>query len=178
MLVAAGYAFSLYSIPTFVTMSAVLLLGVLALARERISAVSASFFLVTLVVGVWLFAQSWLYLSVDERVALWWSRAAYLGVPSIAAATYQFTVIVLGIYRRYRLVVWTAWALSGLFSLAAIGTGALFSDLYHYQWGYYAHFSWLGLPFITYFGLLLGASMAHYRREYRTSPPGLHRDRI
>ncbi|MFL5731764.1 MAG: GAF domain-containing protein, partial [Chloroflexia bacterium] len=178
MLAAPGYAFSLYSIPTFVTMSAVLLLGVLALARERISAVSASFFLVTLVVGVWLFAQSWLYLATDERVALWWSRAAYLGVPFIAAATYQFTVIVLGIYRRYKVVVWAAWGMAGLFSLAAIGTGALISDLYHYPWGYYAHYSWLGLPFVTYFGALLGASMVHYWREYRTSPRGVHRDRI
>lgn len=178
MFIEQGYAFSLYSIPTFITMSAVILLGVLTLVRERISAVSVSFFLVTLAVGVWLFAQSWLYLATDQRAALLWSRGAYLGIPFIAAATYQFTVIVLRTYGRYKVVVWATWALAALFSLAAISTDALFSGLYHYSWGYYAHFSWLGLPFIMYFGALLGASMMHYWREYRISSPGVHKDRI
>ena len=91
----ADYQLSVYSIPTLITTAAILLLGMLVLVRERVSMVSLSFALVTLAVSIWLFGFSLMYSSPDAQSALWWNKVAYMGVPFIAPATYQFTVVVL-----------------------------------------------------------------------------------
>src|SRR5438067_5679094 len=163
----ADYAFSAFAIPSFVTTLAILGLGVLVLVRERISLVSVSFFLLTLAVSVWLFSFSCVYLSANEHTALWWMRVAYLGVPFIASATYQFTVAVLRIYERFKKLAWVGWVSATMFSALAVGTDALFGETYRYWWGYYPKYGLLGPPFIAFFAALLVASMAHYRIEYQ-----------
>ncbi len=175
-----NYSFSIYSIPTLAAMAAVLLLGLFVLVRERISTVSVAFTLVTLVVGIWLFCFSVVYSSGDEQTALWWGKAAYLGVPFIAPATYQFTVVVLHLYRYplYRWLVWAGWAVSALCAWAAIFTDLLVSGVQRFWWGYYTRYGPLGLPFILFFGALLVASMAHYWRAYRSMPPGRRKQRV
>ena len=175
---AGSYSFSLFSIPTAVAAGSILLLGLLVLARERVSPVSNAFLLVTLTVTIWLFCTSWVYAAHNEAVALWWAKAAYLGVPFIAPATYQFTVIFLGIYRHYRNVVRLAWLGSILFALAALGTDALVHHVMLYPWGYYGSYGWLGLPFIAFFSGLLTASMAHYMAHYRGELVNKRRQRI
>jgi PAS domain S-box-containing protein len=177
-LVDAAYAFSVHAVPTFVAMSAILLLGIFELLRDRISAASVSFFLITVAVSIWLFAVTLQYLATTESAALWWAKAAYVGIPFIAITTYQFTVTVLGIEKRYRLVVWLGWAVAALFSVLAILTGRLLSGVYHYWWGYYAAYGPLGLPFIAYFFAMLAGSMGHYWLEYRKAPPGRRKERI
>jgi PAS domain S-box-containing protein len=176
----ANYSFSIYSIPTLAAMTGVLLLGLFVLVRERISTVSVAFTLVTLVVGIWLFCFSVVYSSGDEQTALWWGKAAYLGVSFIAPATYQFTVVVLHMYRYplYRWLVLVGWVVSGLFAWVAIFTDLLVSGVQRFWWGYYTRYGPLGLPFILFFGALLVASMAHYWYVYRSMPPGRRKQRV
>src|SRR6266566_4713238 len=116
----ASYAFNLYSIPTLVTTAAILLLGLLVLVRERISVVSISFAMLTLAVSIWLFTYSWMYSSVEASTAFWWVRVSYIGLPFIASATYQFTIVVLGIARRYKAIAWAAWLSAAFFSIAGM----------------------------------------------------------
>jgi diguanylate cyclase (GGDEF)-like protein/PAS domain S-box-containing protein len=151
-----------YGMPTLLTTLAVLLLGLLVLVRERITWVSISFFLVTLTVSIWLFTYSGMYLSTDEGTALRWVRASYVGLPFIAAAVYQFTLMVLGIYRRYKLVMWAIWLVALFFSIAGMHTELVVGGLYHYWWGYYPRYEWLGTLFMVFFFCPLLASMAHY----------------
>ncbi|HYO48570.1 MAG TPA: histidine kinase N-terminal 7TM domain-containing protein, partial [Chloroflexia bacterium] len=120
-----SYSFNPYAVPVSIAMMAILLLGALVLIRERISLVSVSFALITLAVGIWLFCIAWLYFATDEQAALWWAKAGYLGIPFIPSATYQFTVTLLNIYRRYRTLVWISWLLSALFCAIILGTDAL-----------------------------------------------------
>lgn len=174
----ASYNISLYSLPTFVTMLAILLLGVLALVHERISSVSLSFFVMTLAVSLWLCAQSILYSTTNEGVALWWAKAAYLGVPFIAAALYHFTVTVLRIFRRNAWAAAAAWVGAASFSAAAIFTDALVGKVRLFWWGYYAQYNWLGAVFIVCFIGVLLAGMLHYWLAYRALPPGRHRRRV
>ena len=174
----SNYSFSLYSIPTLLTAVGILLLGLLVLFRERLTLVSMSFLLVTLSVFIWLFAFSWLYSSTNPYVADWWSRVAYLGVPFIAPATYQFTVVVLRRYRRYDKLVWLAWAITALFTLLAVRTDTVIDGVYHYWWGFYTRYGSLGMPFVVFFCGLLIMSMCHYWLEDKLAPPGIHRRRI
>ncbi len=173
-----GYTFTFYSLPTFLTMAAVLLLGVFVLVRERISLVSISFFVVTLAVSIWLFCFSCLYAANSASTAIWWSKAAYFGVPFIAPAAYQFTLVVLGIYRRFRAVIIAAWLLSALFAFAAIATDSLITGVERYWWGYYTRFEWLGSVFVLFFAALLVGSMAHYWTAYKELQRGRARRRV
>src|SRR5712692_875866 len=86
------YEFNPYAVPTFGTAAAIFLLGLLVLVRERGSLVSLLFFLVTLAAGLWLFGFSWMYCAVTPEVALWWVKAAHLGIVLIPSAVYHFTV--------------------------------------------------------------------------------------
>ncbi|HET6261455.1 MAG TPA: ATP-binding protein [Chloroflexia bacterium] len=178
MLDPQGYTFTLYSLPTLLTMAAVFSLGVFVLVRERITLVSVSFFIVTLAVSTWLFCFSWMYAANNPATAMWWSRAAYLGVPFIAPAAYQFTAVVLGLHRRLRRVILTAWLVSGLFAIAAVATDSLITGVERYWWGYYTRFEWLGLAFVAFFAALLVGSMAHYWLVYKQLHRGRARRRI
>lgn len=174
----SGYSLSANAVPTILVGLAVFGLGLFALVRERISLVSISFFLITLSVSVWLFSYSWLYSATDERPALWWARAAYLGIPFIAAATYQFTVTVLRIYARNRRVVWAGWFIAALFSGLGMSSDLIVEGVELHWWGYYPRYSLFGLLFIGYFFAMLIASMGHYWFKARKAPPDRHRRRI
>ena len=47
-------------------------------------------------------------------------------------------------------------------------------DLYHYWWGFYPRFRWLGVPFLAFFFVMLALSLHEYWRDYRMSSPGIH----
>ena len=168
----ASYAFNAYAIPLLATMVAMLLLGVFVLFRERGSREAVCFSLVAGSISIWLGCFSVLYLAVDERVALVWARSAYLGICLIPAALYGFAVAVTRSRRRW--LVRAGWLLSAGFALASAGSGALVSDLYHYWWGFYPRFRWLGVPFLAFFFLMLALSLHEYWRDYRLSSPGIH----
>jgi diguanylate cyclase (GGDEF)-like protein/PAS domain S-box-containing protein len=182
------YIFSAFSIPTLLTGTAVFILGLVALVRERISKASISFFLLTTSVTVWLLCYSCLYSSADDRTALLWISLSYLGMPFIAASTYQFTVVVLRIERRFRPVLWCAWLGAAFFAIAGSCTQLIVGGTYLYAWGWYPRYNWPGSVFVAYFVVLFVASMAHYHRERKMlqasmfgEPPAqidLHRHRI
>ncbi len=174
----SNYTFRAYSIPTLVTVVAILVLGLVAIRRERISLVSVSFFLLTLVVSIWLFCYSCMYSAKSDSLALWWAKAAYLGIPFIAPATHLFAVAVLRIYPRYKWLVWASWLVSGFFSLLGVTTGILFSTVYHPWWGYYPLYHWGTAPFLAFFFGMLVISMVHYWVGYRKAKPGTQRRRI
>ncbi|MGI8586525.1 MAG: diguanylate cyclase [Chloroflexia bacterium] len=175
---AANYTWSYYALPTICVMAAVLLLGVLALLREGRTLVSVSFFLVTLTIGIWLFCFSALYLANNSVTADRWVHAAYLGVPAIPAAGYQFTVAVLRTYARHRRQVWLIWLLAAVFSAAGIATNTIVMGLYHYWWGFYPLYGPLGAPFCIFFFGILIACMVHFVQGYRAAPAGVPRLRI
>lgn len=175
----ASYAASLYAFPTAATSVSVLCLGLFVLIRERLQMVSLSFFLATLAVAVWLFSFSWMYCATDPRVALWWAKAAYVGVPYIAPAFYHFTVAVLGLYDRRKRMVWINWGLASLFMLAILTTDGLVAGLHRYWWGYYPRYGWLSLPYLAFFFGLTLLTLSHYWTEYRSAAPGtIHRRRV
>jgi diguanylate cyclase (GGDEF)-like protein/PAS domain S-box-containing protein len=168
----ASYAFNAFAIPLVATAIAMVLLGVLVLFRERGSREAVHFSVLAGTVSVWLVCFSGMYLAADERVALIWARSAYLGICLIPGALYGFAVTVT--CGRNRWLVRAGWLLSIAFALASAGTGALVRDLYHYWWGFYPRFRWLGVPFLAFFFIMLALSLREYWRDYRLSSPGIH----
>jgi diguanylate cyclase (GGDEF)-like protein/PAS domain S-box-containing protein len=168
----AGYTFNAYAIPTIGTAGAMLLLAVFVLFRERGSREAVHFSLLAGTVSIWLSCFSVMYLAADERTALFWARSAYLGICLIPGALYGFAVAVTR--GRNRRLVWAGWLVSAAFALASALSGALVRDLYHYWWGFYPRFRWLGAPFLAFFFVMLALSFREYWWDYRRSSPGIH----
>ena len=171
----SNYAFSPYAVPTALAAVAVLVLGVLALVRERGATVSVTFFFMNSLAAVWLGSYSLVYSATTEQVALWWVKAAHLGVIFIPAAVYHFTVTALRIQPEHKTFVRLGWITSALFFLAMAPSDAFIARVRRYWWGFYPDYEWLSIPFLLFFFGMLAASLRHFWIEYHKAPPGTHK---
>ncbi len=178
MFASADYSLNLYALPPALTAVGLLLVGVAVLIRERISRVSLAFFLVQVAVSVWLSGLAVMYCATNAGVALWWARFHFLGIPSIPSSIYFFSVIVIGSYPQRRWLVWASWSLSALFSAAALGGDALLAGVYHYWWGFYPRYGWLGVPFLAFFFGIALVNLRDYWKAYHQASPGTQRRRL
>jgi diguanylate cyclase (GGDEF)-like protein/PAS domain S-box-containing protein len=165
------------ALPPLATAGAMLLLGLFVLWRERASREGALFAVLAITVTVWLGCFSAMYLSSDEAVALFWARAAYLGITFIAPAAFSFAVAVTRDWPGQRRRVAASWLISALLCAASVGTGALVRDLYRYPWGYYPRFRWLGVPFLAVFFAQLALALRQYWADHRRAKSAVHRQR-
>jgi diguanylate cyclase (GGDEF)-like protein/PAS domain S-box-containing protein len=165
------------ALPPLATAVAMLLLGCFVLWRERASREGALFAVLAATVTVWLGCFSAMYLSRDATVALWWARAAYLGITFIAPAVLSFAVAVTRDWPRHRRLLAMSWLVAAVLCAASVGTGALVRDLYRYPWGFYPHFRWLGVPFLGAFCAQLALALRQYWTDYRRAKTDLHRQR-
>lgn len=171
----SNYTFSLYAVPTSLAGAAVLVLGVFALVRERGAMVSVTFFLLNMLAAVWLSSYSLVYSATTEAVALWWVKAAHLGVILIPAAVYHFTVTALRIHLEHKVAVWATWITSALFFTAMATSDAFIGQVRRYWWGFYPDYGWLSVPFLVFFFSVMVASLRHYWIEEHRAPPGTHK---
>ena len=173
----AAYELSLYSLPVTITALLMLLLGAAVFVR-RPSRVSGALFAVTFVAAVWQGAYAFMYSAIDPGVAERWAHAAYLGVPLIAPAIYQFTVLLLRITRERRLVTTLAWVAGGVFCVFGSATNLLVNGVAKYWWGFYPRYEvGFSLLFLAIFFGLLIASLLELIRTYPQSR-GSERKRI
>jgi diguanylate cyclase (GGDEF)-like protein/PAS domain S-box-containing protein len=177
ILSAASYRWNPWAVPTLVTALAMIGFGGLTLARERGSREARVFAVLSLAVTIWLGCFSLMYLSREEATGLVWARAAYLGISLIPALVCHFALAVTRSARGRPGWLWLAWALSGGFLYGMVGTGALLRDLYHYSWGFYPRFRWLGAPYLLFFAVLLLLALRIYRRDLATATTAEHRER-
>jgi PAS domain S-box-containing protein len=166
------YMFTPLAVQVLVTALAVFSLGIFALTRERGSQRSVAFFLLTQAIGIWLFCFSWVYSAADEQIAMWWARAASVGVALMPAAIYYYSGKLWGDSKFTKRAPFI-WSLSTIFATLIISTDMLFGSLYHYSWGFYPKYGVTSVPFLLYFfGVLIGVVRHHwavYRRTVRDS---------
>ena len=163
-----NYSFSVYAVPTFLTGTLILALGFFIILRERSSEESVLFFGVTFFASVWLYAFTFLYCSSNSATALWWAKAAYLGVPFIPAAVYHFTVVVLKLGRSWKKFTLASWIISAAFALTIIRSNLLIQGLYRYWWGYYPKYGWLSIYYLTFFFGMMALTLLAYTKPLKT----------
>ena len=162
----AAYAFSPHAIPVALTAVLIVAFGLRVLLR-RVSAAGASFFSLTIVVGIWMAAFAFMYSATGADAALTWARRAYLGVPFIPAAIYWFTIEVLRIAHRRRLAHVAAWSVAAFFSAIAVSTDFLIPRVETYPWGFYPRYdAGVSVAFLLFFGGYLLASLLELVRAY------------
>ncbi len=175
----ANYTLNIFAVPTFVTAAAVLILGAYCIVHERFSFISSLLFFMSLSVSEWLFSFSFMYCAKGPNVALWWGKAAYLGLPFLPSLIYHFTLVVLRIYQRFKKYLWFSWIGSVIFMMSALWTDLLISGTYRYWWGYYPKYGVLSIPYLIFFFGLMFISFRHFRIEYRKAVPDTaHQRRI
>jgi len=173
----SAYAFSVYAVPVALTAVLMIGFGVSVLVRQR-TPVTIWLFILTVVATIWLFSFTFMYLSRDAAHALRWAKLAYLGVPLIAPAIYQFTVEVLQLRERRRAVVIAGWIIGFLASGIATFTDLLITGIAHYWWGFYPRYSiGAGFTFLAFFFGYLIAALGEFIRAFPASQ-GLERARI
>jgi diguanylate cyclase (GGDEF)-like protein/PAS domain S-box-containing protein len=170
------YGVSAFALPTLVTAALMLVFGSSVLAR-RLSRMAAAFFAMTAAAAVWLVAFTFMYCAKDAATALFWSRAAYLGVPFLAPSIYHFTAEMLRIAKARRSTIVTAWVLAAIFSFLAV-SGVLVERVQRFWWGFYPRYSIaVAPPFLLFFFGFLILSLAEFIRAYPKSR-GVEKKRI
>ena len=147
------------ALPMFLVAAATLILGVTVLARERASAVTFSFFVLTFTVWMWLTAISLMAMSASPRAALDLARCAYVGVALIPAAVLQFTAALTGTTRRQRPRLAAAWCSSAAFAAIFVATPWMLAGTRRYWWGFYPRLAPVTSVFLLFFGVVLAASL-------------------
>ncbi|HEV2721405.1 MAG TPA: histidine kinase N-terminal 7TM domain-containing protein, partial [Thermoanaerobaculia bacterium] len=174
---AARYAFSVYAVPTALTSLLMLVFGASLLLR-RPSRLTAAFFGMTASASLWLCAFTFMYCAAGERLALFWARIVYAGVPLIAPSIYQFTVEMLHIGSKRRTHALIGWMLGVIFVTLAVPTPLLVTRVQHFWWGYYPRYGGeLTIPFLVYFFGYLVAALAEFIIAY-PGAKGVERQRI
>jgi diguanylate cyclase (GGDEF)-like protein/PAS domain S-box-containing protein len=162
------------ALPMLLVAAATLILGASVLARERASAVTLSFFVLTVSVWIWLTGISLMTMAVTAPAAFGLARFAYVGVAMIPAAVLQFTAALTGNTRSRRALLAFAWCGSAAFAGIFLATHAMLAATWRYSWGYYprlAAASALFLLFLVavlvYSLVLLGRAKAQTGQERR-----------
>ena len=176
----ANYNFTIFALAVLLTSCIILAVGIITLIREKVSRESVLFFLVILSVFLWLFPDSFMYVSPDEETAIWWDRLACLGLPFIPTALFQFTIFALRTYPSQQRKAWIAWILSLFFSLWALTSNNFILGAELYPWGYFTYYGWPSIPFLVFFLYMLFASLLQYYKKTReeTSPIAKLRTRL
>jgi len=169
----ANYRMTLFALPTLLTASTMLALGLMVLVRERHSRVSVSFFVMTLTGAIWLFSYSLVYCAQTEGAALAWSVIGHIGIIFIPPAVYHFTITSLLLYHRHRRRVWLIWEISAFFLVIVFAGDAFFAGVRLYWWGYYPIYDWMGVVFVCYFFVLMALSLREYGSACRAAVPGV-----
>jgi hypothetical protein len=161
------YNFTVFALAVFLTSWIILAVGIITLIREKASRESVFFFLVTLSVFLWLFFNSFMYVSPNEETAIWWDKLACLGLPFIPTALFQFTIFALRTYPSQQQKAWMGWILSSFFSLWALTSDNFIPGATLYPWGYFTYYGWPGIPFLIFFLYMLFASPLQYYKQSR-----------
>jgi PAS domain S-box-containing protein len=173
----ARYQFNWLAIPTSLTASMMVALGLVVLIRERHSRVSLSFFVMAAMAAIWLYGYSLIYSAGTEQIAIAWSLVGQVGVTFIPPSVYHFTAASLQIYRQHRGRVWLMWFISALFLPTQFWGDAFLGGLYRYSWGYYPKYNWMGVVFIGFFFAQMALSLRHYWISYHAAVTEIGRER-
>jgi PAS domain S-box-containing protein len=166
------YVINPLALQTLVVALGLIALGIYGLIREQGSQASLVFFILALSMGVWLFAFSWMYSAIDEHLAMWWAKAAYVGIAFIPAAVYHFTALILEDYEKVRKRVLTVWVIGAIFIALILTTDIQFRSLYRYSWGYYPKSSITSIPFILFFFGVMILTLRSFVEAYRHARKG------
>ena len=168
---AGYYTYSLYAHPVLIVGTLLGALGIMVLAKERGSPVSAAFAFMTSSTALWLLASAAIYSTSFEPIAQGWTKVQMIGVVLIPSSVYIFTLTITQRLHQFRIWAWSSVALSVLFYLSIILTDEFITGVRRSFWGYSPQYGLLSVPFLVFFFASMVVSLRLYWTSYRNSPP-------
>ena len=172
-----NYQASWFALPTFLTASVLLAMGLMVRDREQRSRVSTSFCIMTATGAIWLYSCSLMFCALSETVAIFWSQVGQVGVNLIPPTVFSFAVSSLQADAKLRRRVWLVRHLAIGFTLTLLLPDGFFAGVRLHFWGYYPVYDWLGTVFVGFFMLVMAVSLNMYWSGYRNALPGPVRSR-
>ena len=155
------------ALPMFGVAVVIFLLGWFGLARERLSSVNVSFFLLTLSASWWLATTSILMMSAGEATAVMWAHITYIGVCAIPSAMLQFSLALVDQVRQRMRMVIAAWSGTAVFIVLFFTSGDFITGVWRYSWGHYTRLGTASAAFLAFFITLIAASLHTLNRAMK-----------
>jgi len=132
---------------TLFTAAAILILGVMVVARSRATRVTYLFFLITIGASGWLAFFALMYGADSAARAVVFARLASAFASVLPAATLHFTAAYVSRRRALRNVILFCWIFCGAIAIVELATPFIVIGIRHFDWGYYPigspyNFSW------------------------------------
>jgi len=169
---------SIHTAPPLIVGFLMFVLGLVTLIRDRASRVSASFFMLTLSIFLWLGSLAWLYSASSDAEALVWAKIEHFGVAFIPCFFFLFTLDIIRQYKKYKYFGWATLVLSGVFCVGFIFSPYLIEGVLRSPWGYHARYGPYAFFLIAYIGLFLLISLDLLWVEYLQSSSERERSRL
>ena len=165
----ASYSFNLWAMPVAFV---VLILASQSLRRfyqVRLERTRLKLILLTFIILIWQVSLFFGLSATNAAVALWWGKAAFLGVPFIAPGLYLFVITSLNLYEKHKRLNALIWVLFLFFSILIVSTDLVISKTKHFTWGYYPQFTSWSIMYLISVWIVLGMSyhklLLAYKRE-------------
>ena len=171
----SSYSVNLWAIPVACAVLALASLSLKLFYQERLERTSLTLNLLTFFILIWQFSFFFMYSATNAAVALWWAKAAYLGVPFISPALYLFVITALHIYDKHKRINALIWILSLFSSILIVGTDLVVSKVKHFPWGYYPQYTSWSIMYLVPFVIVLGMSYHKLLLAYKQEVYSLKR---
>ncbi len=122
---------------TLFTAAAILVLGVIVLARARATLITYLFFLITVGASGWLGFFALMYGSASASQAVIFARVGSAFATILPAATYHFAAVYVSRRRALRHVILFCWVFCGTIALLELATPYIIRGARRLEWGYY-----------------------------------------
>lgn len=152
----SNYYFNPYAIPPLVVGVLIFSIGLFAFLQNKKSLVNLAFWFQCSSVALWVSAISFVYISRDATIALWWYRHfTFLGVVNIMPSFSLLAIAWAGQFRQKRILVFLNYAISFLFYFLAISTANIIDpyQIRRYFWGFYPIYKPWAVVFLVIYTL-------------------------
>jgi two-component system cell cycle sensor histidine kinase/response regulator CckA len=167
----ALYTHSVFALPIGLVAALAITVGVWVVWHERARPISVSFFAATLAMATYLVGFSFMVRSASYDVALFWGKVAYLGVPFIVPAIYQFSMDMLGLRHARGTYIRAAWLVGIAYAILAVATDILVSGVFRMEWGYITRITLWNVPILIWSGGIVAMAVRDYILAYRDADP-------
>jgi|GEM_PF-1039613 len=150
-----NYYLNYYSIPVLTSCFILFFIGTFVLIKDIRSKINIVFFFFMLAVCTWLFCQGMQYNAVNYRVAFFFGRFMFIGIPFIGvngfllSLIYRNRILKKSLLNTILLVIGYIGATGFALSTYLTDKFIVYSKLYY--WGYFPMFGLLGYFFMAFF---------------------------
>ena len=155
-----------YAIPPIITCIIIFVSGIFVFIKNRKSSVNIVFSIFSLILVIWLFGYSMMYLSTDSNRALFWARTGFLGIIFVPILSYHFISVFLN--KKDKAFLFLIYLLA-IPSLLLSYTNYIYNGIIVHFWGYYPTAGKIYLIFLLMFVILFTKGLyllfTYYKKE-------------